>query len=58
MKILQHFYGDDSEDKCYRHKLKQKIQKEFPGILQFDQPSNLWSEVVLSKCMFHNTKMS
>ena len=22
MRVLQHVYGDDSEDKCYRHKLK------------------------------------
>ena len=27
MKVLHHVYGDDSEDKSYRHKLKQKIQK-------------------------------
>ena len=22
MKVVQHVYGDDSEGKCYRHKLK------------------------------------
>ena len=27
MKVLHHVYGNDSEDKRHRHKLKQKIQK-------------------------------
>ena len=43
MKVLQHVYGDDSEDKRYRRKLKQKIQKEFTEILQFVQPSNVYA---------------
>ena len=58
MKVLQHVYGNDSEGKRYRHKLKQKIQKEFPGILQFVQPSNMCAEVVFSETIFDNTKMS
>ena len=29
MKVLQHVYGDDSEDKLYRNKLKPKIQTNF-----------------------------
>ena len=57
MRVLQHVYEDDSEDKHYRHKLKQKIQKELPGILQFVQPSNLCAEVVFSKSIFDKTKM-
>ena len=46
-----------SEDKRYRHKLKQKTQKEFPGIFQFVQPSNVFAEVVSSKNVFDNIKM-
>ena len=57
MKVLHHVYGDDSEDKRYRHKLKQKIQKEFPEILQFVQLSNVCAEAVFSKSIFDNTKM-
>ena len=37
MKVLQDVYGDVSEDETYRHKLKQKRQKELPGIFQFVQ---------------------
>ena len=57
MKVLHHVYGDDSEDKSYRHKLKQKIQKEFSEILQFVQPSNVCAEAVFSKSIFDNTRM-
>ena len=57
MKVLQHVYGGDSEDNRYSHKLKLKIQKEFLGILQFVQPSNVTTEVVFSKSIFDNTKM-
>ena len=46
-KVLQHVYGDDKEDKRYRHKLKQKIQKEF---------FNLFNQV-FSKSIFDNTRM-
>ena len=34
MKVLQTVYGDNSNDKRYRHKLKQRINKEFPDLLQ------------------------
>ena len=57
-KVLRHVYGDDSENNRYRYKLKQKIQKEFRGILQFVQPRNMCAKVVFSKSIFDNTKMS
>ena len=37
MKVLKNVYGDNSEDKRGRYKLKQKIHQTFPGILQFVQ---------------------
>ena len=49
MKVLQAVYGDNSNDKRYRHKLKQKILKEYPDALQFVQPSNMCAEVVFIK---------
>ena len=52
MKVLQAVYSDNSNDKHYRHKLKQKILKEYPDALQFVQPSNMCAEVVFSKSIF------
>ena len=52
MKVLQVVYRDSSNDKRYRHKLKQKILKEYPDTLQFVQPSNMCAEVVFSKSIF------
>ncbi|KAG1711251.1 hypothetical protein GQR58_002553 [Nymphon striatum] len=48
MKILQTVYGDNSDDKRYRHKLKQRIVNEFPDLLQFVQPSSTSPELVFS----------
>ena len=58
MKVLQHVYGDDGEDERYRHTLKQKIQKECPGVLQFVQQSNMHAELVFSRNIFDNVKMA
>ena len=52
MKVLQAVCGDNSNDKRYRHKLKQNILKEYPYALQFVQPSNMCAEVVFSKSIF------
>ena len=52
MKVLQAVYSDNSNDKHYRHKLKQKILKEYPGALQFVQPSNMCADVVFTKSIF------
>ena len=57
MKVLRHVYGDDGEDERYRHTLKQKIQKECPGVLQFVQQSNMCAELVFSRNIFDNVKM-
>ena len=58
MKVLQHVYGDDREDERYRHTLKQKIQKECPGVLQFVQQSNMCAELDFSRNIFDNAKMA
>ena len=56
MKVLQSIYdGTNGEDKRYRHKLKLRIQKEFPNFLQFVQPSATCAEVVFSKSIFDET---
>ena len=52
MKVMQAVCGDNSNDKRYRHKLKQNILKEYPDALQFVQPSNMCAEVVFSKSIF------
>ena len=57
MKVLQTVYSDSSSDKRYCHKLKQRISKELPDLLQFVQPSKIYPEVVSSKSMFDNTTL-
>ena len=49
MTVLQTVYGDNSNDKRYRHKLKQRMNKEFQDLLQFVPPSEICPEVVFSK---------
>ena len=59
MKVLQPVYGDNSNDKRYRHKLKQKILlKEYPDALQFVQLSNMCAEVVFSKSIFNERTLA
>ena len=55
MTVLQTMYGDNSNDKRYRHKLKQRINKEFRDLLQFVPPSEICPEVVFSKSICDNT---
>ena len=55
MTVLQTMYGDNSNDKRYRHKLKQRINKEFRDLLQFVPPSEIFPEVVFSKSICDNT---
>ena len=55
MTVLQTVYGHNSNDKCYRHKLKQRINKEFRDLLQFVPPSEICPEVVFSKSICDNT---
>ena len=50
MKVLQAVYGDDSNDKRNRHKLKQKILEEFPDRLHFVQPSGKCEINKINKC--------
>ena len=57
MKILQSIYGDKTNDRNIRHRLKQKIQQEFPDMLQFVQPGGQSPEVVFSKSIFDNKLM-
>ena len=57
MKVLQTVYSDNSNGKRYCHKLKQRINKEFPDLLQFIQPSKICPEVVFSKSIFDNTTL-
>lgn len=58
MTVLQTVYGHNSNDKCYRHKLKQRINKEFRDLLQFVQPSKICPEVVFSESICNNTTLS
>ena len=55
MTVLQTMYGDNSNDKRYRHKLKQRINKEFRDLLLFVPPSEICPEVVFSKSICDNT---
>ena len=55
MTVLQTVYGDNSNDKRYRHKLKQRMNKEFQDLLQFVPPSEICPEVVFSKSICDNT---
>ena len=59
MKVLQAVYGDNSNEKRHRHKLKQKILlKEYPDALQFVQLSNMCAEVVFSKSIFNERTLA
>ena len=55
MTVLQTMYGDNSNDKRYRHKLKQRINKEFRDLPQLVPPSEICPEVVFSKSICDNT---
>ncbi|XP_066931362.1 uncharacterized protein [Clytia hemisphaerica] len=57
MKILQSIYGDNSDDRKARARLKEKILKEFPDKLIFVQPGQKCPEVVFSKCIFDKKLM-
>ena len=55
MRILHNLFGVACDDTRYRHKLKTRLQKEFPNQLTFVQPSSRCAEVIFSNTVLGET---